>query len=100
GRPSSSRVPFTEPFVCEDVTAAPMLEDMRDAYRDEGISSMIVFPLAIRGERSGTMVFYARRPCRYNEVDVRVGSALANLVAAAVTTAELHEDQRAAREAA
>jgi signal transduction histidine kinase/CheY-like chemotaxis protein len=77
-----------------------MLEDMRDAYQLEGISSMIVFPLAIRGDRSGTMVFYSQRPCRYSDSDIRVGTALTNLVAASITTAELHEEQRLAREAA
>ena len=100
GHRSESRVPFAEPLACEDVSSAPMLEDMRDAYRLEGISSMIVFPLAIRGERSGTMVFYSKQPCRYSDLDVRVGTALTNLVAASITTAELHEEQRIAREAA
>lgn len=100
GGPSSSLVPFVEPLVCEDVSTAPMLEDLREAYREEGISSMVVFPLTIHGERSGTIVFYSRRPCLYNTVDVAVGTALANLVAAAVTTAELHDQQRMAREAA
>jgi hypothetical protein len=30
-RASGSRVPFAEPFVCEDVSSAPMLSEMRDA---------------------------------------------------------------------
>jgi signal transduction histidine kinase/ActR/RegA family two-component response regulator len=73
---------------------------MRDAYRREGIASMIVFPLLIRGEPCGTMVFYSRRPCEYREVDVQVGTALANLAAASLTTAELYDEQRKGREAA
>jgi len=93
-------VPFTEPFICEDVKATPMVADMREAYEHEGIVSMIVFPLTIRGERSGTMVFYSHRPCEYEDPDVRVGTALANLVAASLTTAELYEEQRSAREGA
>jgi PAS domain S-box-containing protein len=98
--PTGARVPFTEPLICEDVTAAPMVGDMRAAYEREGIASMIVFPLLIRGERSGTMVFYSHRRRQYRETDVQVGSALANLAAASLTTAELYEEQRAAREAA
>jgi len=78
-RPAGWRVPFPEPLVCEDVTSAPLLTAMRDAYRSEGIASMIVFPLLIRGENSGTMVFYSHQPCRYPDIDVRVGTALANL---------------------
>jgi len=97
---ASPRVPFGEPFVCEDVMTAPLVAAMRDAYAREGIASMIVFPLLIHGERSGTMVFYSHRPCRYQEVDVLVGSAIASLAAASLTTAELYEEQRRAREAA
>jgi PAS domain S-box-containing protein len=99
-RGGGGRVPFAEPFICEDVTAAPMLADLRDAYANEGIASMVVFPLLIRGERSGTMVFYSHRPCRYEQIDVQVGSAVANLAAASLTTAELYEAQQSGREAA
>jgi PAS domain S-box-containing protein len=95
-----SRVPFTDPFLCEDVDTAPMLGDMQDAYRREGIVSLIVFPLLIRGERSATMVFYSRRRRVYRVVDVQVGTALANLASASLTTAELYAEQRGAREAA
>ena len=95
-----SRVPFAEPLICEDVATAPMVGDMRDAYEHEGIASMIVFPLLLRGERCGTMVFYSRRRREYREVDIRVGTALANIAAAALTTAELYDEQRRGREAA
>jgi PAS domain S-box-containing protein len=96
----SPSVPFAEPLICADVGTAPMIADMRDAYTREGIASMIVFPLLIRGERCGTMVFYSRRRRGYRDVDVQVGTALANLAAASLTTAELYEEQRKAREAA
>jgi PAS domain S-box-containing protein len=100
GEPGAHRVPFSEPLICDDVQTAPMIADMRDAYLREGITSMIVFPLLVRGERSGTMVFYSRRRREFRDVDVQVGTALANLAAAALTTAELYEEQRTAREAA
>jgi PAS domain S-box-containing protein len=93
-------VPFSDPFVCEDVQATPMVADMRDAYRGEGIVSMLVFPLTIRGDRSGTLVFYFRQPTSFRQVDIQVGAALANLVAAALTTADFYDEQRQAREAA
>ena len=93
-------VPFAEPLICEDVADAPMLADMREAYAREGIASIVVFPLQIRGVRSGTMAFYSRRRCSYRDVDIQVGKAVANLAAASLTTAELYEEQRGAREAA
>ena len=46
------------------------------------------------------MVFYSRRLRDFENVDVQVGAALANIAAAALTTAELYEAQRHAREAA
>jgi PAS domain S-box-containing protein len=93
-------VPFAEPLVCEDVQTSSVLAEQREAYAREGIASAIVFPLTIRGERSGTMVFYSRRRVTFAEIDVQVGMALANLAAAALTTADLYEEQRHAREAA
>ena len=57
---------------------------------------MIVFPLTIRGQRSGTMVFYSHQRVTFRDVDVQVGTALANLAAAALTTADLYEEQRQA----
>ena len=91
-------VPFSDPLVCEDVEAARIVADMRDEYRREGIVSMIVFPLTIRGERSGTMVFYLRQRTAFREVDIHVGAGLANLVAAALTAAAfLREAARTGR---
>jgi len=51
--PNPPVVPFSEPLIAEDVQATAMLADMRDAYARERIESMIVFPLRIRGQRSG-----------------------------------------------
>jgi PAS domain S-box-containing protein len=93
-------VPFSDPLFCEDVQATTIVADMRVAYRSEGIVSMIVFPLTIRGQRSGTMVFYLRQRTAFRQVDIQVGAALANLVAAALTAADLYDEQRQAREAA
>jgi PAS domain S-box-containing protein len=99
-QPDMPRVLLAEPLIYEDVIAAPGLAKLRDSYAREGIASMIVFPLLVRGERSATMVFYSRRRREYGDVDVQVGTALANLAAASLTTAELYEEQRLGREAA
>jgi PAS domain S-box-containing protein len=99
-RPVTAALEFSEPLIFEDVSAAPMIAELRDAYAAEGIASMVVFPLLIRGERSGTMVFYFCRRRTFRDVDVQVGLALSNVAAAALSTAELYEEQRAGREAA
>ncbi|MCU1386408.1 MAG: domain S-box [Acidobacteria bacterium] len=97
---SSRELEFSEPVQFEDVATAPMIADLRDAYRAEGIASMIVFPLRIHTRRTGTLVFYFRQRRSFGAVDVQVGAALANVAAAAMSNAELYDEQRAAREAA
>jgi len=99
-QPVPATVPFSEPLPIEDIDATPLVAEMRDAYRREGIASMIVYPLVIGEARSGTIVFYARQRRTFRPIDVQVGGVLANLAAAALTTVELYEAQRAGREAA
>ncbi len=100
GRPAPRAVSFDTPLTCEDIETVPMLDDVRDAHRREGVVSMIVFPLSIHGARQGTLVFYSRQRRSYDELDVHVGTAIANLGATALTNVELLEAQRRAREAA
>src|SRR5688500_1002353 len=78
----------------------PALAHLRDDYARVGIASLIVLPLNIRGETGGTMVFSSHHRREYRDVDIQVGTALANLSAASITTAELYEEQRRRRDAA
>ena len=100
GRPVSNEVEFAHPLLVEDVAAAPMIAEMQEAYRQEGIASLIMFPLRIGGIRSGTLVFYFRHPRTFQTLDVQVGTALASVASAAIANAELYAEQRAGREAA
>ncbi len=93
-------IPFAEPIVAEDVGAEPQLAGLADAYRREGIASMLVLPLRIAERQSGTLVFYYRTRRTFQTVDVQIALALANLVSTALTTAELYDTQRGLREAA
>ena len=93
-------VQFSAPLIFEDVRTAPALAHMQDVYEREGIRSALAFPLTIRGDLSGAIVFYSRHTRTYSEIDVTVGTALANLAASALTSAELYQEQRHAREAA
>ncbi len=93
-------VAFSAPLVCENVETEPAVAARREAYRREGVVSLVIFPLAIRGERTASLVFYSRHRRSYRDVDIQVGTALANIAAASLTTAELYAEQRARREAA
>ena len=100
GRAGLSALAFSEPLAVTDVAAEPLLEEQAAAYRDERITSMLVCPMRLGPARSGTLVFYSRTPQTFSEIDVQTGHALANLAAAALTTAELYDEQRAQRDAA
>ena len=81
------------PVVVEDVEALTPLAERRDLYRREGIRSLLVLLLRIHGAVAGTLVFYYREPRRFAETDVTVATAIANLSASAIGTAELYEEQ-------
>ena len=85
------------PLVVEDVRSEPMLDARRETYRREGVRSMLTLPLKAHGDVVGTLVFYYREPRRFAETDVVVATALANLAASAVRTAELYDEQRRLR---
>jgi PAS domain S-box-containing protein len=89
-----STVPFSEPLVVEDVQDVPLLDDRRAAYRAEGIQSMLAVPLVVRGEPTGTLVFYYRERHVFGDVEIHTARALGNLAATALTTAELYDEQR------
>ena len=87
-------VPFSEPLVVEDVHSLPALEGRRDAYDREGIRSILAIPLMIRGQASGALACYYRTPHQFSEVEVQIARALGNLSGAAITTAELYDEQQ------
>ncbi|HKT78899.1 MAG TPA: ATP-binding protein [Vicinamibacterales bacterium] len=92
-----SQIPFTEPIVVEDVEATPRLAARLNAYREEGIHSMIAIPMSIRGEASGSLTFYFRRPHVFSSVETQIALAVGNLASAALTTGELYDAQRRIR---
>ena len=85
---------FTRPITVEDVLTWPAGAPRRDAYRREGIASMLVIPLSLNGRRQGAFVFYHRMPHRYSDVDVNTAAALGNLTAAAMINAELFDEHQ------
>ena len=99
GRPVSA-APFSEPLIAESVQTLPMLEEQAAAYRAEGIESMLAVPLVIAGHATGTLVFYYRTRHAFADVQIQTARALSNLAAAAISTAELYDEQRRMREEA
>jgi signal transduction histidine kinase len=81
--------------VADDIRRVPLLGDRREALEREGIRSMLIVPLSIRGATSGTLVFYYRTPHSFGEVEVAAATALANLAGSAIGSAELYDEVRA-----
>ncbi|MCC7416081.1 MAG: PAS domain S-box protein [Acidobacteria bacterium] len=96
-RLAASTVSFSGALVAEDVAAEPRLSEYLDAYRSEGIQSLLAAPLEVGGELSAALVAYFARPHHFDDVEVQIALALANLTSAAMTTAELYDAQRRIR---
>ncbi|HXH24084.1 MAG TPA: ATP-binding protein [Vicinamibacterales bacterium] len=92
-----ARAKIEQPVVAVDVTSVAILEPRRQAYEIEGIRSLMSVPLVVRGESIGSLVFYYRTPHAPDDMERHVALALGHLAAAAITTAELYEDQRRLR---
>jgi signal transduction histidine kinase/ActR/RegA family two-component response regulator len=99
GEPATT-ITFSEPIVAEDIVHSPMLGERLNAYRDEGVQSVLAVPLQIAGRGTGTLVFYYRERRGFDKLDVQAAQALGSLSAAAVTTAELYDAQQRSRESA
>ncbi len=88
------------PVAVEDVLAQPLLSPQRRDYEEEGIRSMLVCPMRLGRGRVGTLTFYYKSSHSFTDAEVQTGQALANLAAAALTTAQLYDQQRQQRQEA
>jgi signal transduction histidine kinase len=87
------------PYGFEDVNRRPFSPRERALYKAEGIRSLISLPMTIRGRFSGALAFYYKKRRRFSKTEMRTASALANLAAAAIETAELYREQEQTRAA-
>jgi PAS domain S-box-containing protein len=91
---ASVAAPPMEPVVAEDLFEAVKDPDRLEAYRREGLKSLLALPLIIGGEGVASLVFYFRQQHRFSEVELQTARALANLAAAVLGNAALHDEQR------
>lgn len=89
-----------EPLAVTDVTKEPLVASRVEQFRREGIASLLAVPMQIRGAVAGIIAFYFRRRRDFTETETRLAAALANLAGAAISSAELHEEQKRNRLAA
>jgi PAS domain S-box-containing protein len=84
-------VEFSQTLGVPDTSALAMLDARHKAYQDEGIASLLIVPLPIGGERRATIVIYYRSPHTATDTELRVGTALGQMAAAALWNAEAYE---------
>lgn len=85
----------SKPMIFPDVihNADPLLEGRREAFQQEGVRSLLAIPLQLHGRPDAILGFYWRTPHSITEAELSVTSALGNLAAAALGTAELYDRQ-------
>ncbi|HEX5415502.1 MAG TPA: GAF domain-containing sensor histidine kinase [Chloroflexota bacterium] len=88
----SVEMPAT-PIVVPDLNAEPLLARHRHLHAIQGTQALLVVPLRIHQETSGTLAFYFHRPHHFTDSEVHVALALANLAGSAIGVAELYEEQ-------
>jgi PAS domain S-box-containing protein len=87
--------PVLDPIVAADVDTVVMLGERRQAYHREGITSMLVIPLASGAEATtATLVFYYRTSRRFAAEEIESARALGFIAGAALRTADLYTEQR------
>ena len=96
---ASAASSFPRPLAVPDVRSDQLLQEQIVAYQEEGIAAMLVCPMQLGPERAATLVFYYRNPRGFGAADIEAAQTLANLAAAAMSTADLHEQLRAERNA-
>ena len=85
---------FTEALVVEDVATYPLPEERRAVYAREGIKSILAIPLSFGEGGMATLTFYTRRVRTFSSVELKAAEALGNLAGAAMSAADLYDEQR------
>jgi PAS domain S-box-containing protein len=88
-------VAMRDPIVAANVDTVTLLEERREAYRREGITSILAIPLSAGGEATtASLVFYYRTPRRFAAEEIESAQALGYIAGAALRTADLYTEQR------
>ena len=86
--------PPASTLAISDTSVDAHVDYRRARLMAEGVRSMLACPMR---PGAATLVFYFRNPHDFSESDLEAGQTLANLAAAAMTTAELYAELRTER---
>ncbi|MDQ2730126.1 MAG: CHASE3 domain-containing protein [Armatimonadota bacterium] len=80
------------PLVIEDIRTEPLLRSRTAHLEAEGVRSMLVMPLHRQEAVVGTLVFYYRCPHHFDDTELKVARALANIASSAISTVSLYHE--------
>lgn len=80
----------SKPVTIADISQEPTLQ-YRDEAMKEGVRSIMVVPLDVRGTVIGVMRFYSTQPRRFSDEAISFAMAVADLGAVSIENAKLHE---------
>ena len=87
-------ISLDEPIVASDISSAKWLTRAhKRAHAAEGTHAFLALPLKHRDEVIGTLVFYYRGRREFSDTELRSVTAVANLAAAAIGTAQIYAEQ-------
>jgi sugar diacid utilization regulator len=89
--PSSRAFVTQQPVLVEDVLEDPTFEPWARLAQEAGFRSLISVPLVVNGRAVGTLNGYRARTCQFDQDEILLLAALANLAATAIETARLRE---------
>lgn len=92
--PSSRAFVSQRPVLVEDVLADPSFRPWASLAQEAGFRSLISVPLLVNGRAVGTLNGYRARPCHFDEDEILLLAALANLAGTAIETARLREHEQ------
>lgn len=92
--PSSKAFVTQQPVLVEDVLTDPTFQPWAPLAQEAGFRSLISVPLLVNGRAVGTLNGYRARPCRFDQDEILLLSALANLAGTAIETARLREREK------
>ena len=88
-----------QPLFSADAQHDPLLADIRDLMVRQRIQSMLLVPLIVREEVSGTIGFdVIDEPRTFTNEEINLAQTVANLVAVRIEQARLFDAERAARQ--
>ncbi|MCW2776121.1 MAG: Two component domain sensor and regulator [Nocardioides sp.] len=92
--PSSRAFVNHQPVAVEDVLIDPAFRPWANLAEEAGFRSLISVPLLVNGRAVGTLNGYRAQPCQFDQDEILLLAALANLAGTAIETARLREREQ------